>query len=132
MLQRWTCVAAGLLTVVAVLWDGFDYALLPNKAIGSRRVSRLMVYWVWRRVRWAALRLGPGGARDWLLGVTGPMTMVLVFASWAALLVVGFGLVAWGLEAHLHDDFHAPSLFEYLYFSGVTFFTLNSSPQRGK
>jgi hypothetical protein len=117
-------VVAGSAMVVLILWDAFDFAMLPQMLTRTRRFSRNLVRWAWALARALSGRLRPGGGREGLLSVAGPVAMVTVFASWALGLVTGFALVHWGVESPLHDPLTRPGPFDYFYFSGVTFFTL--------
>ena len=124
MIVRGIAVVFGLTAVFLILWDGFDYALIPAKPTRYARPSRLLVHRLWRRTRPVARWVGSGRcgrrssagsvrSRWWRPSPSGPIGLVLAF-----------GLVQWGLESRLHDEFNRPGLFDYLYFSGVTFFTL--------
>ena len=59
--------------------------------------------------------------RNRFLGVFGPLSMVVLFAFWAPVLVIGFGLVDWDLAVRRAKRIAAA---EQIYMSGVTFFTL--------
>src|SRR5690242_12586080 len=93
--------------------------LLPRRV--HRRIRLTGFYF---RVAWAAwssiaLRLPAGSQRERFLSVFGALSMVVLFALWAAGLIVGFGLLEWSLQGPT-----ASPLTEQIYMSGVTFFTL--------
>ena len=116
-------VLAGLLSSLLlgiVLQDAFEVMLLPRRV--HRRLRLMALYF---RVTWAAWsglaqRLSPGQWRESLLSHFGPLSMLGLFATWATALICGFGVLEWALEPSAHD---AP-LFDEIYMSGVTFFTL--------
>jgi hypothetical protein len=123
MIIHGLAVVLGLTAVFLILWDGFDYALIPSKPTRYARPSRLLAHRLWGQTRRVA-RWIRSERREAVLGWFGPLSLVATFAFWAVGLVLAFGLVQWGLESRLHDEFNRPGLFDYFYFSGVTFFTL--------
>ena len=110
----------GVLLLAIVVQDAFEVMLLPRRV--QRRLRLVALYY---RLTWAACsrlarRLSPGQWRESLLSHFGPLSMLGLFASWATVLICGFGLLEWALEP---PDQHSP-LFDQVYMSGVTFFTL--------
>jgi hypothetical protein len=65
-----------------------------------------------------------GNARENLLTVFGPLSLILLFAFWAFGLVISFGLLHWGLGTKLVGPTGLAGLGEDVYMSGTTFFTL--------
>jgi hypothetical protein len=110
--------AVALLTLVLV--EVFEVMLLPRRVRRRWRGARLYfrTSWsVWRRL--AAVL--PAGWRHEVLAVFGPLSMVVLLAVWAALLVGGFGVLQWAIAQGGPEP---PSLPNQLYFSGVSFLTL--------
>jgi hypothetical protein len=118
----------GLLLVAIVLLETFEVMLLPRRV--PRRVRMVRVFF---RVTWhlwtksAALRK-PARRQDHL-ALYGPLSMVMLLIGWGIGLVLGFGLVQWGVQAGLPNS---PSFWSQLYNSGVVFLTLgfgDAAPQ---
>ena len=113
-------VAVVLLAVV--LQDAFEVMLLPRRV--QRRVRLTSIYF---RAGWAtwsllAQRLPPGQRRERFLSVFGALSMVILFAIWAMVLIAGFGMLEWLSQgSHLKPT---SLLGTQIYMSGVTFFTL--------
>ncbi len=109
---------AGALLVALALAEAFEALVLPRRVIRPFPVTRAYYRVVWRA--WAAVtdRLPGGRLRSSLLAIFGPFSLLMLFALWAALLVLGFGLVHHALVLRSDD------LADSLYFSGVTFTTL--------
>ena len=110
-----------LVLLAFVLQDAFEVMLLPRRVHRRYRLTRfyfLMMWSLWSRL---ALRLPEGDRRERFLGVFGPLSMVVLFAVWAASLILALGCVEWSLESHVHG---AAPLSAEIYMSGVTFFTL--------
>lgn len=107
----------GLVIVLVVLFEAFEALVLPRRVTRQFRMTRFYYRSVWPC--WTALTdAAPPRARPTLLSMFGPLSLLVLFALWAALLVVGFALIhdAFGLK---HDG-----LLDALYFSGTTFTTL--------
>jgi Ion channel len=114
--------ALALLTLV--LQDAFEVMLLP------RRVQRrLRLMWLYFRAAWAAWtalarRLPAGRQREGFLSHFGALSMLGLFALWAAGLILGFGTLEWALQPAPGRAGAGSPLAEQVYMSGVTFFTL--------
>src|SRR5262245_57865979 len=111
------CAIAGALLVLFVLAEAFESLVLPRRVTRPFSLTRLYYRASWRCWRRLA-RLAPRRRRETFLSVFGPLSLLGLFASWAASLLVGFGLLHHAL---------APAgtpLADSLYFSGATFTTL--------
>ena len=115
------CLALFLLAFTAQ--DAFEVMLLPRRVL--RQLRFVSVFY---RVTWAgwsalAVRFRNDGRREHLLGVYGPLSMILLFGVWIAGLMIGFGILLWAVESGAGVG-PRPTLGEQLYLSGATFFTL--------
>ena len=118
-------VLAGVALVGFVLHDGFEVMLLPRRVSRGFRLTRFYYITAWRAWRWVADRFREGKRRDVWLSWFGPSSIVLLFALWAACLIAAFGAIHHGLGTPMNSpDGQALGWGGYLYFSGVTFFTL--------
>jgi voltage-gated potassium channel Kch len=113
-----TLVAAlgGILIILTVLVEAFEVLVLPRQVTRPYRPTRFYYIHFWRLWR-ASACLFPARRRQAVLSIFGPLSLLGLFALWAAALMVGFGLL------HLAAGFPS-GLAEALYFSGVTFTTL--------
>ncbi len=96
-------VAAGIVLIVLTLNDIFQSVVVP-RATGRRlRIS----FYVWRSAWhvWPAFswQLYPndGDRREDLLALFAPFMLLGLMGLWVGLLIVGFGLMFWGLRAGL-------------------------------
>jgi hypothetical protein len=116
----------GLLLIVLVLVDAFEAVVLPRRVTRKFRPARIYYRLTWTAWRAVGLWLPRGKRREDFLSVFGPLSLLALFAAWAAALIVGFAVVHWSLGAPLftanHNDQRTFGV--YLYMSGVTFFTL--------
>jgi hypothetical protein len=112
-----------LVLLVVTAQDAFEVMLLPRRVLRQLRFVSLFYRLTWRW--WSALsaRLPRNDQREHLLGVFGPLSMVLLFSVWMAGLMLAFGLLLWATE-NWGGAKSGPTLVDQLYLSGVTFFTL--------
>jgi hypothetical protein len=121
---RIVAVVVSFFFIVGVLWDAFETVVLPRRV--SRRLRLVVFTFVpaWRAYSALMRRIPPGGRRETYLGYFGPLSIIGLLALWALGLILGFGLLVWGLGSHVSSPDGVPTLATDLYFSGTTFFTL--------
>jgi Ion channel len=110
--------------ILVTLGEGFEAMVLPRQVMRPYRYTRLYYRLLWQFWRLLALRITAGKWRASFLGVFGPLSLLGLFASWVAGLIVGFALLNWSLGTTLQPGETAPDFLTYLYYSGTTFFTL--------
>ncbi len=120
MLPLLTTIAA-LILIALVLQDAFEVMLLPRRVDRRFRLTRIYFRTAWTLWRSTARLTRPDHHRIRFLGTFGPLSMVVLFALWAGLLILAFGALEWAVQGHTRP--HSPFP-EQLYLSGVTFFTL--------
>ena len=114
---------AGTALILLILLDAFETIVLPRRVRQRYRITSLFYRGAWPSWRWLALRL-PGRSRESVLGFFGPLSLLLLLALWAGLLIVGFALLHASIGSRLTDSDGSTSFTTDLYFSGTTFFTL--------
>ena len=118
-------IAGGSLVLIArVLLDSFEAMLLPRRITRHFRFARLFYIYSW--TPWAALarRMRSSKRRHLFLSFFGPLSVLVLMGMWAVGLILGFALLQWSLGLALHTPGEDAGFPVYLYFSGVTFFTL--------
>src|ERR1700737_1890479 len=114
----------GLLLMFATLWETFESIILPRRVTRRFRVTRVFfrVTWaIWSTVnRW----LPSKKVRETHLSYYGPLSLLILFATWAFLLVVAFAMVHWAAGSSLNVAEGGAWFRPALYLSGDTFFTL--------
>ena len=112
---------AGAFLVLLALADGFETMVLPRTVRRRWRLSSLWFDHSWEIVKRTERRRGDGG-RQSRLAAWAALQIPILVAIWAAMFVVGFGLIYAGLRT---PTANGPIPFgEAVYMSGVTFFTL--------
>jgi hypothetical protein len=109
---------AGAVLVLAILAEAFEALVLPRRVTRRFRFSRYYYRAAWRAWTAAADLLPPGHRRETVLSVFGPLSLLCLFALWAAGLILGFGLL------HHAAAPRDGGLADSVYFSGVTFTTI--------
>ena len=124
-------VVAALFSVLflgVVLLDAFQTIILPRRPVGRFRITRIFFLATWGPWKALTLRWPSRRGREQMYSVYGPLSLLMLFVVWAALLTTGFGLMYFGIGDPLTDPMHPTShltrLRSCLYFSGTTLFTL--------
>lgn len=115
---------AGVLLIFTMLQDSFETVVLPRRVSNRFRLSRLFYTTTW--VLWSSVarKMRPGNRRDLYLSYFGPLSLILLLVFWAAVLILAFALLQWGLLTTLHAPEKQVTFGTYLYMSGTTFVTL--------
>jgi hypothetical protein len=113
---------AGIVIIITVLWDAFETIILPRRVARWFRLTRMFYLSTWTPYRAAARHIRAKKQRETFLSFFGPLSLLLLFVLWAALLIFGFGLLYYA--AATNRDTALYSLRTCTYMSGTTFFTL--------
>jgi hypothetical protein len=116
--------ALSIILIVVVLWDAFEVMLLPRRIRRSLRFARLFYINSWKPWKGVARRIRSVKLRNAFLSYFGPLSILILIGAWAIGLILGFALLQWSLDTELHTPGEEANFSEYLYLSGVTFFTL--------
>ena len=117
-------IIVSVLFIFTILQDGFETVVLPRRVTRRFRLSRLFYMTTW--VLWSSVarKMRPGNRRDLYLSYFGPLSLLLLLVFWAAVLILAFALLQWGLASALHPPEKHATFGTYLYMSGTTFVTL--------
>jgi hypothetical protein len=119
---------AGL--VLLMLAEFFVTFLLPRRVKRDPRIARQLYSTLWRPWRSLAGRLSRTTA-DTLLGLFGPLGLLMLLGLWTLGLIAGFAGIHWANDTHFGGGHHG--LGDDLYFSGGAFFSASTglSPRGG-
>jgi ion channel len=117
-------VIAGILLVLLVLWETFETIVLPRRVTRQFRLTKLFYRFTWRPWALLASMRGSKKKRDSMLSYYGPLSLLLLLAFWAFTLVLGFGLLHYGLHDKLSGALFPSDFGNAMYLSGTTLFTL--------
>ena len=122
--MAWLGVLPCFIVIVIILYDAFETLLLPRRVARSIRFTRLFYRASWKYWTRLANNSGSQKRRFFVLSIFGPLSLPVLFSCWAGGLIVGFAGLHASLQTPMTNLNESQSLLDYLYFSGVTFFTL--------
>jgi hypothetical protein len=114
----------GLALVALTLWDVFVTMIVPRSASSRVHLANFVNTAVWRTWRLLVDRALPARVRERYLGLYGPFSVVFLLIVWAAVLLVAFAMIAYGLGSNWATPFGHATFRTDLYVSGTTLFTL--------
>ncbi len=114
----------GLLMIVGILIDAFEAVLLPRRVTHGYRFLRFFYRNAWRAWRLLVSCISTLRRRESVLSLFGPLALLVVLGTWAIGLVIAFAFLHWSVQTPMTNHEPPIALGDYLYFSGVTFFTL--------
>ncbi|MDQ2681356.1 MAG: potassium channel family protein [Candidatus Eremiobacteraeota bacterium] len=113
---------AGLILIWLALSDVFQSVIVPRAASRRLRTSSALTRGLWQVWQRAAWRIGDDDRRENALSTFAPFMMVTLLAAWVVMLIVGYGLIFYGLRAELHPQ--PISFWTALYFAGSSLLTI--------
>jgi len=115
---------AGIVCLLSVLLDAFQTIILPRRASGRFRLTRVFYVVTWRPWVFLTKWLKDLRKREFCYSYYGPMSLIFLLVLWAAVLVVGFALIFYSLGSPFVDEMPGSTFLSDLYVSGTTIFTL--------
>jgi len=114
----------GIALILLVAQDAFETIVLPRRV--TRRIRLTKLFYRVTQHGWNSIgRLIRSSARrDSFRGYMAPLSLLALLIFWAALFILGYGLLLWGLALPLSAVGNTVSFPTYLYLSSTTFFTL--------
>ncbi len=114
----------GIGLILTTLWDAFEAVILPRRVTRTFRLTRLFYRTTWRMWAGFVQSLATSKRRDLFFSYYGPLSLLFLFVCWALALILGFGLVHWGIGSAVVAAYGDGGFLTDLYMSGTTFFTL--------
>lgn len=123
--MRIVALIGGIVCLVTVLLDAFQTIILPRRAIGRFRITRIFYIVTWKPWVFLFCRMPNPRKRETAFSFYGPLSLILLLAVWAGGMLVGYALILYALGSPLYDPLHQPAGFiSDIYSSGTTIFTL--------
>jgi hypothetical protein len=113
----------GLLLILIIFQDAFETVILPRRVSRRLRLTRIFYFTTWGAWSLPARKLQSLDRRETLLSYYGPLSLIMLIALWAVMLILGFALLQWAFGSAMHAQ-GAITFGTDLYMSGTTFFTL--------
>jgi Ion channel len=118
--MRVLAIVGGLALVITVITDLVNTLVATNTAQQRWWLTRVVYQLQWGLVRGIAARMQPTRAREGLLSVFAPVSILVLLAVWAVQQIIGFGLIWWGMGGIQGVS----TLGDAIYYSGVVYFTV--------
>ena len=99
---------AGIVCLFAVLLDAFQTIILPRRATGRFRLTRIFYIVTWRPWRFFTRRLRDPRKRETAFSYYGPLSLIFLLVVWAGSMVVGFALIFYSLGSPFNDSTQRP------------------------
>ncbi len=125
MIARIVVGVAGGVLVALMLVEIFIAFLLPRRVKRDPRLVRTVFNYGWRPWRRIAGAL-PFQAGDTMLGIYGPLGLLLNLVLWVSMMMLGYACVLWADGSHLGTLPHPGAVVDFgndLYFSAATMTT---------
>ena len=122
--MRILALVAGVTCLFIVLLDAFQTIILPRRASGRFRLTRIFYLLTWRPWTFLAKQFRNPRKRETAFSFYGPLSLILLLIVWAGAMVIGFGLIYYALGSPFADVTHHAGFESDLYVSGTTIFTL--------
>jgi hypothetical protein len=122
--MRTVTLIVGIVFIFAVLLDAFQTIILPRRASGRFRLTRLFYLFTWQPWVFITNRFSDTRKREASFSFYGPMSLIFLLVMWASVMIVGFALIFHALGNPFNDPGQSPGFLSDLYVSGTTIFTL--------
>jgi hypothetical protein len=107
-----------------VLLDAFQTIILPRRANGRFRITRIFYIVTWRPWAFFTQWLHNPRKRETAFSFFGPLSLIFLLVVWASGMIVGFALIYYSMGSPFNDASQKPGFRSDLYVSGTTIFTL--------
>ena len=114
----------GIALILLVAQDAFETIVLPRRV--TRRIRLTKLFYRVIQLGWNSIGhiIRSSARRDSFRGYMAPFSLLALLIFWAALFILGYGLLLWGLALPLSALSNTTGFSTYLYLSSTTFFTL--------
>ena len=91
--MRILALIAGIVCLFIVLLDAFQTIILPRRATGRFRLTRIFYIATWRPWAFFARRIRNPRKRETAFSYYGPLSLIFLLVVWAGAMVLGFALI---------------------------------------
>jgi hypothetical protein len=112
---------AGAAIIAIIFFDIFQTVIVPRPTGWRYRPSAWLSRSSWRGWSRFAFRFVGGSAREDFLGAFAPFMLVTLLIFWIALLIVGYGLIFFGLRSQVKPT---PDFGAAIYYAGTSLLTI--------
>jgi hypothetical protein len=123
-MMRLLAVIFGIVLILLVAQDAFETIVLPRRVTRRLRLAKLFYRVALLGGNSMSHMIRSSARRDSFRAYLAPLSLLGLLIFWAALFILGYGLLLWGLTLPLSTLNNTLSFPTYLYLSSTTFFTL--------
>jgi hypothetical protein len=117
-----------LLAVLAV--DVFETIVLPRRVAGRFRLTAVFYRVTWLPWRWVATLIPNKKRREAYLSIYGPLSLLVLLAFWASVLIVSFAFLRWAALSDVAQGGGRVTSGTELYISAISFVGMEESVPR--
>ncbi len=121
LLERAAITIAGIVVVAVASADVFQSVVVP-RPVTFLRPSKLLFTNAWPLTGQLGMRITGAERREGFYGTFAPAALIALLILWVALLVLGFGLIFYGIRGGLHPQ--PQSFGAAVYYAGTSLLTL--------
>lgn len=114
----------GIGLIFIILLDAFETVVFPRRVTRRFRLARLFYRTTWWLYTGMVRTLSSKKRQETYLSYYGPLSLPILLAFWAGVLIIGFSLLYWSPSDSIKKAEGIADFASCLYFSGTTFFTL--------
>jgi ion channel len=122
--MRLLTICLGIALIILVAQDAFETIVLPRSVTRRIRLTKLFYRVTLLGGNSIGHMIRSSARRDSFRAYLAPLSLLALLVFWAALFILGYGLLLWGLSIPLSALSNTISFPTYLYLSSTTFFTL--------
>lgn len=122
--MRIVALIVGIACLFIALLDAFETIILPRRASGRFRLTRVFYILTWRPWAFFAQRIHHPRKRETAFSFYGPMSLIMLLAVWAGAMVLGYALIFYSMGSPFNDAAGVRGFPSDIYASGTTIFTL--------
>jgi hypothetical protein len=95
---------AGVVLLLIVFYDLFQTVVLPRPAVRKFQLARYLVRPLWIVWRWVSLRSSRVDRSETRLAAFGPVSLIVLVLIWAFGLILGYGLILYGVRDQFRPE----------------------------
>src|SRR5438874_2925383 len=103
-LSETAATVAGVVLLLIVFYDLFQTVVLPRPAVRKFQLARYLVRPLWIVWRWVSLRSSKVDRSETRLAAFGPVSLILLVLIWAFGLILGYGLILYGVRDQFRPE----------------------------
>src|SRR5919198_1660125 len=97
-------IIAGVVVLAITFYDLFQTVVLPRPAVRNFQLARTLIRPMWKVWKWVSLRSSAVDRSEGRLAAFAPIALIVLVLTWAAALVLGYGLLIYGVRDQFQPE----------------------------